>query len=76
MDDCFQFAFVHVSVGVLVWECWCGNVGAGMLVWECWSGNVGLGMLWRVGAGLVTGGCTRSCVPTRETGGSFVVIFK
>ena len=45
MDDCFQFAFVHVSVGVLVWECWCGNVGVGMSVRECWCGSVGLGML-------------------------------
>ena len=39
MDDCFQFAFVHVSVGVLVWECWCGNVGVGMSVRECWCGR-------------------------------------
>ena len=39
MDDCFQFAVVHVSVGVLVWDCWCGNVGVGMSVRECWCGR-------------------------------------
>ena len=53
-----------------------GGVGAALSLDACAMHFSSRVVLWRVGAGLVTGGCTRSCVPTGETGGSFVVIFK
>ena len=53
-----------------------GGVGAVLSLDACAMHSSSRVVSWRVGAGLVTGGCTRSCVPTRETGGSFAELFQ